>query len=248
MNMLKNKVVLIPDKIKQVILYASDQLPLTLTLERKQVTIEISEVTVSLDTTKKILEAGFLHQYRPLENISKDAKLTIIIDGHQISLPSSISSNLLRYLQEPKAIGRFSCIDFINKMFNIKRGLNEFNPLDWNITPLLNRTSYLAPGDMVFITKDLDYMRITPLHFAILLSRGRYLSLFGNAGPLIVTSMHEMIRAFQPLIELNHTLSQGTQGEVLHVFKAVLKTEAFNRTRQIKPQDFTSFMGMGTTQ
>ncbi len=105
--------------------------------------------------------------------------LEITHNSRGISLPHSITNQLLTYLQAPKYGEKFDChkfIEYISGEISHVLLLEEFSPEKANV------------WDICYVYDDL--WRLT--HGEIYLWDGLFLSKWGNAGPLIISTSKSM--------------------------------------------------------
>ena len=132
------------------------------------------------------------------------SKLNLYVAGKTLKpvvLNPQISHNLAKLISEGRPVKEFSCVDFINYLFDMwqEETLNEFFWNEWNVM-VMQDVCQLAPGEVIFLSKttvliennqvpeqDMSCVR----HFALHLGSNLFISLYGEVG-LFVTSLEKM--------------------------------------------------------
>ena len=125
-------------------------------------------------------------------------KLEIVFSDDSTSavdLPPAIGQRLLSYLTFGPPDQPFDCARFVHYLAGISQQYGKFDPDRWKISRLASEDR-LGAGQMVMLTRQV-YSTDQPVHFAMYLARGLYLSKFGYRGGLIVTTLREMLNAFE---------------------------------------------------
>ena len=108
----------------------------------------------------------------------------------QINLPRSLKVRLQEYLSWGPDRRPFDCGSFVHFLYHLPYRPGNFNSLKWEIRSLVDERQ-LKAGDAILLSDSSEDPN-RPVHFAIYLAHGLYLSKFGNIGGLIVTDLEQM--------------------------------------------------------
>lgn len=161
----------------------------------------------SLNLTKLDEETSIL-----FNSINSDCKIEFYFGNlnSTIYLPAEMNLYLIDFLKRFKSdkmiLPKYCCTHFAYEMtygiYETKK-MTEENLLIMPLTQFFNEEELIS-GDIVYLFKNEDK---SSFHFAIYLGHGSYLSLFGISGPLCITKMNELKKAWDTdsvqIVQLN---------------------------------------------
>lgn len=107
------------------------------------------------------------------------------------SMPKKCNDALLKLLLNGRPSPKYCCVDFFMDTVGLYSNLTVNNIVGKWEAQKFEETS-LNTGDGIIIYNEVE----KPVHLAIYLTNGIYLSLFGASGPLIATTLNEMKTGF----------------------------------------------------
>lgn len=131
-------------------------------------------------------------------------KIKIYIETNGILIPivtpSKVQKNILKFILKGRPVKAYCCVDFVQQLWDVYEPdqPNIFVPSKWTIFPLRSEGE-LEVGTSIFLNASFAEKTLNPVHFALYLGHGLYLSLCGSAaegeaipGILIVATLPEM--------------------------------------------------------
>jgi hypothetical protein len=113
-----------------------------------------------------------------------------------LEIPQKLTQRLAEYLRtRPDRGQEFECGSFVHYLMGIPFTLNGFDENKWEITPYMSEEEML-PGFTILVYNPPEDNRELK-HIAMYLGRGLYLSKFGGAPVLLVTTLEEMKKGYK---------------------------------------------------
>lgn len=127
------------------------------------------------------------------------------------TMPEKCNNALLKFLLNGRPSPKYCCVDFFMDSFGLYSDLkvNKIDLKKWEIQDLDEAS--LCTGDGIIIFNEV----LKPVHFAIYLTNGIYLSLFGRKGPLIATNLDEMKTGFCGISAYRLNLKEKLEGSLI---------------------------------
>lgn len=165
------------------------------------------ETGAQIQTQKCILECEGMSEKSllqiPLRSNCTDIEIRLSGKSIKIINPfptDRIKKKFIRYLNHGRPVPGFACIDFITYLFDKFRDLNNYHSEDWFVYPFEDKN--LIPGATLITCKEVKKLEngqiqlLDPIHFSYYLGHKLYISVCGNNGPLLVTRLSEMKKAY----------------------------------------------------
>ncbi len=137
--------------------------------------------------------------YYNISNLSRTKTLFIGLretnEIKEIKLPKDMLKRVADYLASKNEINdNFDCASFVHAVNKIPYEAPDFDTSKW--IPSLYNGNMNAGDTIVIVDSKADYVDQIK-HFAIYLSDGLYISIGGQARPLIITNLNEMKNSYQ---------------------------------------------------